>query len=208
MAALDVLNRSGEKVSEVNLSDEIFAVPVKKSVLHDVVRMQLASRRSGTAVAKVRGEVAGSTRKLFRQKGTGNARAGGIKSALRRGGGIIFGPVQRSYEHKVNKKVKSLAMKMALSSKLQNKELFVIDSFGLNEIKTKELVSVTLNLGLKNVLIIINEDDRNLTLSARNIPDLKVLKTEGLNVYDILKYDNLLLVESSIQSIEGRLLNK
>ncbi|MBF0241232.1 MAG: 50S ribosomal protein L4 [Desulfamplus sp.] len=206
MAALDVLNRSGEKVSEVNLSDEIFAVPVKKSVLHDIVRMQLASRRSGTAVAKVRGEVAGSTRKLFRQKGTGNARAGGIKSALRRGGGIIFGPVQRSYEHKVNKKVKSLAMKMALSSKLQNKELFVIDSFGLNEIKTKELISVTLNLGLKNVLIIINEDDRNLTLSARNIPDLKVLKTEGLNVYDILKYDNLLLVESSIQSIEGRLL--
>ncbi|MGD9731985.1 MAG: 50S ribosomal protein L4 [Desulfamplus sp.] len=204
MAAVDVLNRSGEKVSEVNLSDEIFTVPVKKSVLHDVVRMQLASRRLGTAVAKGRSDVAGSTRKLYRQKGTGNARSGGIKSALRKGGGIIFGPVQRSYEHKVNKKVKSLAMKMALSSKLQNKELFVIDSFGLNQIKTKEILNVTKNLGLKNVLIITNEDDINLFLSARNIPEIKVLKTEGLNVYDLLKYDNLLLVESSIQSIEGR----
>ncbi len=204
MAAVDVLNRSGEKVSEVNLSDEIFTVPVKKSVLHDVVRMQLASRRLGTAVAKGRSDVAGSTRKLYRQKGTGNARSGGIKSALRKGGGIIFGPVQRSYEHKVNKKVKSLAMKMALSSKLQNKELFVIDSFGLNQIKTKEILNVTKNLGLKNVLIVTNEDDINLFLSARNIPEVKVLKTEGLNVYDLLKYDNLLLVESSIQSIEGR----
>lgn len=204
MAAVDVLNRSGEKVSEVNLSDEIFTVPVKKSVLHDVVRMQLASRRLGTAVVKGRSDVAGSTRKLYRQKGTGNARSGGIKSALRKGGGIIFGPVQRSYEHKVNKKVKSLAMKMALSSKLQNKELFVIDSFGLNQIKTKEILNVTKNLGLKNVLIITNEDDINLFLSARNIPEIKVLKTEGLNVYDLLKYDNLLLVESSIQSIEGR----
>ncbi|MBF0301453.1 MAG: 50S ribosomal protein L4 [Desulfamplus sp.] len=204
MAAVDVLNRSGEKVSEVNLSDEIFTVPVKKSVLHDVVRMQLASRRSGTAVAKGRSDVAGSTRKLYRQKGTGNARSGGIKSALRKGGGIIFGPVQRSYEHKVNKKVKRLAMKMALSSKLQNNELFVIDSFGLNQIKTKELVNVTRNLGLKNVLIITNEDDRTLFLSAENLPEIKVLKTEGLNVYDLLKYDNLLLVESSIQAIEGR----
>jgi len=205
MAAVDVLNRSGEKVSEVNLPDEIFTIPVKKSVLHDVVRMQLASRRSGTAVAKGRSDVAGSTRKLYRQKGTGNARSGGINSPLRRGGGVIFGPLQRSYEHKVNKKVKSLAMKMALSSKLQNNELFVIDSFGLEKIKTKELLSVTRNLGLKKVLIITSEDDRNLFLSANNIPDLKVIKTEGLNVYDLLKYDNLLLVESSIQAIEGRL---
>lgn len=206
MAAVDVLNRSGEKVSEVNLSDEIFTVPVKKSVLHDVVRMQLTARRLGTAVVKGRSDVAGSTRKLYRQKGTGNARSGGIKSPLRRGGGVIFGPVQRSYEHKVNKKVKSLAMKMALSSKLQNNELFVIDSFGLNQIKTKEFVNVTRNLGLKNVLIITNEDDRYLFLSAQNVPEIKVLKTEGLNVYDLLKYDNLLLVESSILSIEGRLL--
>jgi len=205
MAAVDVLNRSGEKVSEVNLPDEIFTIPVKKSVLHDVVRMQLASRRSGTAVAKGRSDVAGSTRKLYRQKGTGNARSGGINSPLRRGGGVIFGPLQKSYEHKVNKKVKSLAMKMALSSKFQNNELFVINSFGLEQIKTKELLNVTRNLGLKKVLIITSEDDRNLFLSAQNIPDLKVLKTEGLNVYDLLKYDNLLLVESSIQAIEGRL---
>lgn len=205
MAAVDVLNRSGEKVSEVNLPDEIFTIPVKKSVLHDVVRMQLASRRLGTAVAKGRSEVAGSTRKLYRQKGTGNARSGGINSPLRRGGGVIFGPLQKSYDHKVNKKVKSLAMKMALSSKFQNNELFVINSFGLDQIKTKELLTVTRNLGLKKVLIITNEEDRNLFLSAQNLPGLKVLKTEGLNVYDLLKYDNLLLVESSIQAIEGRL---
>ncbi|MBF0257799.1 MAG: 50S ribosomal protein L4 [Desulfamplus sp.] len=205
MAAVDVLNRTGEKVSEVDLSDDIFSIPVKKSVLHDVVRMQLASRRSGTATVKDRSDVAGSTRKLYRQKGTGNARSGGIKSPLRRGGGVIFGPMQRSYDHKVNKKVKSLALKMALSSKFENHELFVINSFELDQIKTKDLISVTRNLGLKKVLIITNEDDRNLFLSAQNIPDLKVLKTEGLNVYDLLKYDNLLLVESSIQEIEGRL---
>ncbi len=205
MAAVDVLNSSGEKVSEVNLPDEIFTIPVKKSVLHDVVRMQLASRRLGTAVTKGRSDVAGSTRKLYRQKGTGNARAGGIKSALRKGGGIIFGPVQRSYEHKVNKKVKSLAMKMALSSKFHSQELFVINSFELNQIKTRELMNVTRNLGLNNVLIVVSGDDRNLFLSAQNIPNIKVIKTEGLNVYDLLKYENLLLLESSIQAIEGRL---
>jgi large subunit ribosomal protein L4 len=205
MAAVDVLNRSGEKVSEVELPDEIFSTPVKKSVLHDVVKMQLASRRSGTAVVKGRSDVAGSTRKLYRQKGTGNARAGSIKSPLRRGGGVIFGPSQRSYAYKVNKKVRRLALKMALTSKLQNRELFVINTFDLNQIKTREVVAVTHNLGLKNVLVITSEEDRNLSLSSRNIPDVKVLNVDGLNVYDLLKYDNLLLIESSIQAIERRL---
>ncbi len=205
MAAVDVLNRSGEKVSEVELPDEIFSTPVKKSVLHEVVKMQLSARRSGTAVVKGRSDVTGSTRKLYRQKGTGNARSGSVKSPLRRGGGVIFGPTQRSYAHKVNKKVRSLAMKMALSSKLHNNELFVIDTFALDQIKTRGVVEVTQNLGLKNVLVITSEDDHNLFLSSRNIPCVKVLKVEGLNVYDLLKYDNLLLIESSIQAIEGRL---
>ncbi len=205
MAAVDVLNRLGEKVSEVELPDEIFSTPVKKSVLHEVVKMQLSARRSGTAVVKGRSDVTGSTRKLYRQKGTGNARSGSVKSPLRRGGGVIFGPTQRSYAHKVNKKVMSLAMKMALSSKLHNNELFVIDTFALDQIKTRGVVEVTQNLGLKNVLVITSEDDHNLFLSSRNIPCVKVLKVEGLNVYDLLKYDNLLLIESSIQAIEGRL---
>ncbi|MBF0200717.1 MAG: 50S ribosomal protein L4 [Desulfamplus sp.] len=206
MAAVDVLNRSGEKVSQVELPDEIFSTPVKKSILHDVVRMQLASRRSGTASVKGRSEVSGSTRKLYRQKGTGNARAGSIKSPLRRGGGVIFGPSPRSYAYKVNKKVRSLAMKMALSSKLECNELFVIDTFALEGIKTAEVFRIIRNLGLgKNVLVITAEDDENLFLSSRNIPDVKVLKVDGLNVYDILKYHNLLLLESSIQAIEGRL---
>lgn len=206
MAAVDVLNKSGETVSQVELSDEIFSTSVKKSVLHDVVRMQLASRRSGTAVTKGRSDVKGSTRKLYRQKGTGNARSGDIKSPLRRGGGVIFGPQQRSYAYKVNKRVRRLALKMALSSKLMSRELSVIDTFDLDRIKTADVVGVIRNLGLKEVLIVVAENDTNLSLSSRNIPDVKVMPVDGLNVYDILKYENLLLVESSIQAIEGRLL--
>lgn len=205
MAAVDVLNRSGEKVSETQLPDTIFSIPVKKSVLHDVVRMQLASRRRGTAVVKGRSDIAGSTKKLYRQKGTGNARSGSVKSPLRRGGGVIFGPAQRSYAYKLPKKVRALALKMALSSKLANESLTVIDGFGLEGIKTKAFVEIINALGLKKILVVTSDDDRNLFLSSRNVPGVKVIKTEGLNVYDILKYDTLLLVESSIQGIEGRL---
>lgn len=205
MAAVDVLNRSGEKVSEALLPDEIFSIPVKKSVLHDVVRMQLVGRRRGTAVVKGRSDVVGSTKKLYRQKGTGNARPGDIKSPLRRGGGVIFGPSQRSYAIKVPKKVRRLALKMALSSKLESKELFVINEFDLDAVKTKDFVSVLNQLGMDNLLIVTDKDDQNIKLSSRNVPSVKVIKTEGLNVYDILKYDNLLLIESSIEAIKGRL---
>ncbi len=205
MAAVDVLNSAGEKVSETQLPDEIFSIPVKTSVLHDVVRSQLASRREGTAATKTRGMVKGSTRKLFRQKGTGNARAGSIKSPLRKGGGIIFGPSPRSFAYKVPKKVRKLALKMALSSKWEDKNLFVIDELKFDEIKTKVLASVLGTLSLDDLLIVSDAQDTNLELSSRNIPDVKVIKTAGLNVYDILKYKNLLLVESSIQNIKGRL---
>ncbi len=204
MAAVDVLNSAGEKVSEAQLSDDIFNTPVKTSVLHQVVRSQLVAKRSGTAAVKTRAMVKGSTKKLFRQKGTGNARAGSVKSPLRKGGGVIFGPSQRSYEIKVPKKVKKLALKMALSSKLENKNIFIIDDFKLDDIKTKNLVSVLNILDLKDILIVSDAEDNNLALSSRNISDVKVIKSEGLNVYDILKFKNLLLVESSIQNIEGR----
>jgi large subunit ribosomal protein L4 len=150
--------------------------------------------------------VKGSTRKLFRQKGTGNARAGSIKSPLRKGGGTIFGPSPRSYAFKVPKKVRKLALKMALSSKWEEKNLFVIDDFKLDQIRTKQLASVLDALKLDNLLIVSDaQDDTFLEMSSRNIPQVKVIKTAGLNVYDILKYRNLLLVESSIQNIQGRL---
>ena len=205
MAAVDVLNSAGEKVSEAMLSDAIFKTPVKISVLHQVVRSQLVAKREGTAACKTRGMVKGSTKKLFRQKGTGNARAGSVKSPLRKGGGVIFGPSQRSYAIKVPKKVRKLALKMALSAKLEDKTIHVIDDFKLDVIKTKELANVLKTLKLSDLLIVSDAEDTNLLLSSRNLPDVKVIKTEGLNVYDILKFKNLLLVENSIKNIEGRL---
>jgi large subunit ribosomal protein L4 len=206
MAAVEVIDRAGEKVSKIDLSDDIFNTPVKKSVLHDVVRMQLAKRRSGTAKVKGRSEIVGSTKKLYRQKGTGNARSGDVKSPLRRGGGVIFGPTQRSYSHKIPKKVRLKALKMALSSKLEAGELLVIDDFKLDKIKTKEIAMILKDLNLKKTLIVSDSDDQNVFLSVRNIPDVKLIKTAGLNVYDILKYDNLLVTESAVKGIEGRLL--
>lgn len=205
MATVDVLNSAGNKVSEAQLADEIFSIPVKTSVLHEVVRSQLVSKREGTAASKTRAMVKGSTKKLFRQKGTGNARAGSVKSPLRKGGGVIFGPSQRSYEYKVPKKVRRLALKMALSCKLNDNTLFVIDDFKLEAVKTKALSDVLATLNLHDLLIVSDIEDINLALSSRNIPDIKVIKTAGLNVYDILKFKNLLLVESTIKNIEGRL---
>ncbi len=204
MAAVEVMDRAGKKVSSADLSDDIFTMPVKKSILHDVVRMQLAKRRSGTAKVKGRSEIVGSTKKLYRQKGTGNARSGDVKSPLRRGGGVIFGPSQRSYSHKIPKKVRQKALKMALSSKLEANELFVIDDLKLDQIKTKEFAKILKDLNLKKTLVVFDNDDQNVILSARNIPNVKLIKSAGLNVYDILNYDNLLLVESSIKNIEGR----
>jgi large subunit ribosomal protein L4 len=205
MAAVDVLNSAGNKVSEAELIDEIFNIPVKTTVLHEVVRSQLAAKRVGTAASKTRAMVTGSTKKLFRQKGTGNARAGSVKSPLRKGGGVIFGPSPRSYAYKVPKKVRRLALKMALSSKVQDSSLYVIDDFKLEEIKTRVLSEVLETLNLQDILIVSDSEDVNLAMSSRNIPDVKVIKTAGLNVYDILKFKNLLLVESTIKNIEGRL---
>ncbi len=205
MAAVDVLNSAGKKVSETQLLDEIFNIPIKTSVLHEVVRSQLVAKREGTAACKTRAMVKGSTKKLFRQKGTGNARAGSVKSPLRKGGGVIFGPSQRSYAIKVPKKVRKMALKMALSSKVEDKTIYVIDNFNIDTIKTKELANVLKTLELSDLLIVSDTEDTNLLLSSRNIPDIKIIKTEGLNVVDILKFQNLLIVESSIKNITGRL---
>lgn len=204
MAVVEVKNTNGEKVSEVELPDEIFNVPVKKSILHEVVRMQMASRRRGTASVKHRSDVVGSTVKLYRQKGTGRARRGNIKSPLLRGGGSVFGPDPRSYAFKVPKKVRRLALKMALSSKMQNQSIIVLDAFALDQIKTKAVASTIKQLALQKPLIVTDGRNEALELSSRNIPGVKVLRVEGLNVYDILNHETLVLVEPSIRQIEGR----
>ncbi|MGA8180561.1 MAG: 50S ribosomal protein L4 [Desulfobacterales bacterium] len=206
MAVVDIYNCKAEKVSQIELEDEIFNVAVKPNVLHEVVTMQLANRRAGSASVKHRSDVKGSRKKLFRQKGTGRARRGDIKSPLLRGGGSVFGPDPRSYSYKVPKKVKKLALKMALSSKLKEENIIVLDKFELEKIKTKEFLSVIGALNTKNALIITEKENRNLELSSRNIPNVKVLKVEGMNVHDILKYKRLVLLEASIESIKGRLL--
>jgi len=205
MAVVDVINTKGEKVSQMDLKDEIFEIEVKPGVLHEVVTMQLAARRSGSAAVKRRSDVNGSNRKLFRQKGTGRARRGNIKSPLLRGGGVVFGPSPKSYAYKVPKKIKRTALKMDLSSKLQDNDLMVLDKLNLEKIKTKALLEVTGNLNLDNVLIVTDKKDEKLELSSRNIPDVKVLRCEGLNVYDILKHKTIVLLEASVKGIEGRL---
>lgn len=206
MALVDVLNCKAEKVSEVELKDSIFNIPVKSNVLHEVITMQLANRRAGSASVKHRSDVKGSRRKLFRQKGTGRARRGDIKSPLLRGGGSVFGPDPKSYTYKVPKKVKRLALKMALSSKLKEDNIIVLDTFELDQIKTKEFLTVMGALNTGNALIITEKKNKNLELSSRNVPKVKVLRVEGMNAYDILKYESLVLLETSIESIEGRLL--
>lgn len=205
MSIIDVYNINGEKVSQLELADSIFNVPVKPSVLHEVVTMQLACRRAGSASVKHRSDVKGSTRKLYKQKGTGRARRGDIKSPLLRGGGSIFGPDPRSYSYKVPKKIRKQALKMALSSKTQSNNLLVLDKLELEKARTKGFTAVLDNLKVKKALIVTENVNENLELSSRNVPGIKVMRYEGLNVYDILKYEKLILLATSIKGIEGRL---
>lgn len=205
MAVVEVHNIEGKPVAQMELPDEVFNVPVKTHVLHDVVTMQLANRRSANPKVKHRGDVAGSTRKLYKQKGTGRARRGDIKSPLLRGGGVIFGPDGRTYAHLLPKKVRQLALKMAISSKLQEKALVVLDGFDLAEIKTKAFIAAMQALQLKSALIVTETKNDTLERSSRNVPAIKVLRSEGLNVYDVLKYETLVLLQPAIKTIEGRL---
>lgn len=205
MAVVDVLNMRAEKVSELELPDAVFNVPVRSGLLHEVVTVQLANRRSGTASVRHRGDVVGSTRKLFKQKGTGRARRGDIKSPLLRGGGVVFGPDGRNYTGKLNKKVRRLALKMALSSKLADQALIVVDQISLDTPKTKDFVAVMRALNLGKTLIVTDAEYPNLELSARNVPGVRVMRSEGLNVYDLLNCDQLVLLAPSVPQIEGRL---
>jgi len=205
MAVVDVVNVAGDVVSQTELNDAIFNVPIKKSVLHQVVTAQLGARRAGSASVKRRSDVKGSRHKLYRQKGTGRARKGDIKSPVLRGGGVVFGPDPRDFSKKVPKKVRKLALKMALSCKAQDQELVVVDKIEMEEVKTRIFAGIIRGLDAEKALIITGEKNERLERSSRNIPGVKVLQTQGLNVYDILKYPKLVLVQPAIEGIEGRL---
>lgn len=205
MAVVDVINVSGDVVSQAELDDTIFSVPVKKSVLHQVVTAQLAAKRSGSASVKRRSDVKGSRHKLYRQKGTGRARKGDIKSPVLRGGGVVFGPDPKDFSKKILKKVRKLALKMALSAKVQAEQLVVVDKIEMDGVKTKTFASIMKGLGAEKLLIITSEKNETMALSSRNIPGVKILQTQGMNVYDILKYPKLVILEPAIEGIEGRL---
>jgi large subunit ribosomal protein L4 len=206
MAVCDVVNISAEKVGEVQVNDALFAVDVQPGILHDVVCMQRANRRRGTASTKTRGEVRGGGAKPWRQKGTGRARSGSRTSPLWRGGGTTFGPRPRDYSYKLPKKVRRLALRMALSARFREGNLVVLDEFALPEIKTREFVSVMNAFKFDNCLVVTGGDNQNLTLSARNAVGYKVLPAAGLNVYDILKHSKLMLEQSTLAQLEERLM--
>ena len=207
MTAVDVFNLQKEKISEVELKDEVFDVPIKSHVVHQVIIGQLCNFRSGTADSKSRSEVRGSGAKLWRQKGTGRARVGAASSPTRRGGGVAFGPAPRNYAQKIPKKVKKAAVRMALTDKVQSDQLFVVDNFALPDIKTKNFLAIMKDFDVNKALIVTHEKMENLEKSSRNVPWVKVIRYQGLNAYDILKYDYLFLEQSAIGEIEEALIS-
>lgn len=206
MAVTEVYNTDNKKVGEVELNEALFGLEVKKHILHDVVKMQLANRRAGTASTKTRTEVRGGGRKPYRQKGTGRARAGTNRSPLWRGGGVVFGPKPRDYSYKLPKKVRKLGVRMALSSRYSEKNMLVLDNFDLDDIKTKKFVEIMKKLNVENGLIVIPGKNENLEKSSRNVQGFKVIQTDGLNVYDILLHRRLVVLQPCLDQMEKRLL--
>ena len=207
MSTVNIYNTKNEKVGEIGLNPQIFNVEVKEHLLHDVVRMQLAGRRAGSACTKTRVEVSGGGAKPWRQKGTGKARSGSRRSPVWRGGGVVFGPKPRDYTFKLNRKVKKQALSMAMSARLQEGNLVVLDAFQMDVIKTKEFMNVMNILQLDNCIIITNDTTDNLHKSSRNANGYKVISVDGLNVYDILLHKKLVLVQPVIDSLEKRLMS-
>ncbi len=205
MPVVNVYDQEKNVVGEIELPDEIFGVEVKPEILHFVVRAHLAAKRQGTVSVKTRSTISGGGRKPWRQKGTGRARAGSIRSPLWRGGAVIHGPKPRDYSFKVNKKLKRLALKMALTSKLINDELLVVDKIKTNSHKTKEFIQIKNKLELKKALIVLPEKDNNLILASRNVPDVKLIGPENLNTYDILKCESLVITPEIVETLKQRL---
>jgi large subunit ribosomal protein L4 len=206
MSTVSVINIKNEKVGEIELNEKVFDLIVKEHLLHDVVKMQLAGRRAGNACTKTRIEVTGGGIKPWRQKGTGRARAGSNTSSIWRGGGVAFGPKPRDYSTKLNKKVKKMALAMAMSARYQEGNLVVLDDFSMDTIKTKDFVRVMNTLEIENGLIITSGCNENVNKSARNVNGYKVLPIEGLNVYDILLHKKLVLLQPAIEGLEKRVM--
>ena len=202
MPKIAMLNQEGAKVGEIELSEAIFASEINESVLHLVVRSQLAAKRQGTQSAKTRGEVRGGGRKIYRQKGTGNARHHGNRAPQFTHGGVVFAPKPRDYTIRVNKKVKRLAMKSALSSKVLDTDLIVFNELNLAAAKTKEMVKTLEAVKADKALIVLPESNETVERAARNIPGVKTTLVGTLNVYEILKYRKLILTEASVKKIE------
>lgn len=202
MPTVALYNISGEQIGELALKDEIFGVEVHESVLHDAVVMQLASRRLGTHDTKTRSEVSGGGRKPWRQKGTGRARHGTIRSPIWRGGGIVFGPHPRDYGYSLPKKVRRLALKSALSVKVNAGDILVLDELKLDQPKTRDMARILSNLKVDDALLVTADKDESVEKSARNIPNIKPLIATGLNVYDILAYNKLVMTRDAVAKVE------
>ncbi len=201
-ALMDVKNN---QVSKINLNPKVFDAPLKEHVLHEVVVMQESSHRRGTASAKTRAEVSGGGVKPWRQKGTGRARAGSNTSPLWVGGGVAFGPRPRDYSYRLPRKVRKAALRMALSQKRREGKIIILDEIPLKEIKTRKLREIISDMNLDSVMIVIPERDDSIELSARNLPDVKVLRVQGLNVRDIILYDQLVITRSALARLEDEL---
>ena len=202
MPKVDLLNIEGKKVGDIELAESIFGVEVNTDVMHEVVVNYLANQRQGTQSTKTRSEVTGGGRKPWRQKGTGRARQGSIRAPQWIKGGIALGPKPRSYKYTLNKKVKRLALKSALSSKVQENEIIVLDSLNFDEIKTKNMAKVLENIKANKALIVLADKNLNVQASARNIPNTKTALVNTINTYDILKYGTLVLTKDAVEKIE------
>ncbi|WP_099469118.1 50S ribosomal protein L4 [Konateibacter massiliensis] len=202
MANVSVYNMEGKEVGTIELNDAVFGVEVNEHLLHRAVVLQLANKRQGTQKAKTRSEVSGGGRKPWRQKGTGHARQGSTRSPQWTGGGVVFAPTPRDYSFKMNKKEKRIALQSALTSIVNENKLIVVDEIKFDEIKTKKFQAVMDNLKVSKALVVLNENDKNVVLSAKNIPTVQTALTNTINVYDILKYNTVILTKAAVATIE------
>ena len=202
MANVAVFNMEGKEVGTLDLSDAVFGVEVNEHLVHMAVVWQLANKRKGTQKAKTRSEVSGGGRKPWRQKGTGHARQGSTRSPQWTGGGVVFAPVPRDYSFKLNKKEKRAALKSALTSRVQENKLIVVDELKFDEIKTKNFKQVMDNLKVSKGLVVINENDKNVVMSAKNMPTVNTTLTSTLNVYDVMKAGTVVLTKDAVKTIE------
>lgn len=207
MATIDVFDIKKNKVGEMDLNDAVFNGDVKEYLIHEAVKIQLANRRAGTVAVKNRSAVSGGGKKPFRQKGTGQARQGCIRAPHYPGGGVAFGPQPKTYNLSMNKKARKGALRSALSLMYKENKLTVLDALNIEQVSTKSFVGVLDGFALQKTLIVIDGVNHNLELSARNIKDVKVLKTEGLNIFDIMKYQSIIFTQDAVRKVEGALLS-